>query len=118
VLDHFASKREIRTLLTLEPNWDLLLNETHVQKLFHVHRHASLLAQVKPRTVTDLADCLALIRPRKKRLLTAYLTNKEKTRPLLYQREQGDKTSFKRSHSIAYSLTIVLQLHLIELGVM
>lgn len=115
LLDGFNSKSEIRQLLQKQPNWELLQDETHVSKLFHLHRHADLLQRVKPQSVQELADCLALIRPGKKQLLDQYLRNKDKVRPVLYTKAENGY-SFKRSHAISYALTIVLQLHLIEQG--
>lgn len=118
VLDHFASKAEIRMLLTLEPNWNLLLNEQNVSKLFQIHRHSRLLAKIHPRSVQDLADCIALIRPGKRHLIDDYLTNRDEIRAKhLYTKDEEGYT-FKRSHAIAYAMTIVLQLHLIDLGVL
>lgn len=117
VLDKFSSKQEMRSLLNKEPNWELLQDPEHVSKLFHIHRYVDLLADVRPTSVQELADCLALIRPGKKRLLQRYLRNPAdpETRKLLYIKEEGGY-SFKRSHAISYALTIVLQLHLIAQG--
>lgn len=113
-LDPFRDKQEIRDLINKEPNWDLLLEEENVIKLFHINKHYNLLQQLRPRTVQELADSLALIRPGKKQLLDAYLHNKELVRKQLYTKT--DKYYFKRSHAIAYSLIIVAQLHLISQG--
>jgi len=117
-LDYFESKREIRALLKREPDWSLLLDEVHVAKLFQISKHHSIISQVKPQSIQELADIVALIRPNKRHLLADYKKNKTKTRPLLYRQGSDDKSSFKRSHAIAYAMTIVLQLHLIEAGVL
>ena len=117
-LDYFESKREIRALLKRPPKWDLLLDEENVSKLFQISKHHSVISQVKPRSVQELADIIALIRPNKRHLLQDYKKNKEKIRPQLYRQGSDDKSSFKRSHSVAYAMTIVLQLHLIEAGVL
>lgn len=114
-LDNFESKKEIKVLLETEPDWYLLESAEVVQKLFQLHRHYELVCQVKPRSVIQLADCIALIRPFKRKLLKVYLKEPKIVREnFLYKREEGDKTSFKRCHAIAYALTIVLQLHLIK----
>lgn len=113
VLDDFQSKEEIRVLIKKEPNWNLLQNREAVSKLFHLHKHIDLLRKIKPRSIQEIADCLALIRPGKKHLVEAYLKDKEAIRQILYQKTK-DGYMFKRSHAISYSLTIVLQLHLIE----
>lgn len=114
LLDHFNSKQEIREMIHKQPNWELLQDKDHVTKLFQIHNHFDVLKKVKPKSVQELADCIALIRPNKKHLLDEYLRNKETTRIILYHRLPNDKSSFKKSHSVAYALTIVLQLHLIE----
>lgn len=115
LLDQFTSKSEIRQLIHQEPDWTLLQNPEHVAKLFQIHKNEKLLRRVKPTTVQELADCIALIRPGKRHLLEAYLQDKPGTRKHLYAREEGGY-SFKRSHALSYALTIVLQLHLISQG--
>ena len=113
LLDQFESKDEIRALLKLEPDWSLLQDEECVVQLFQLSKHYDLLRRVKPTSIIDLADCVALIRPNKRQLLNDYINNKDKVRPLLYRQGTDDKSSFKKSHAIAYASTIVLQLHLI-----
>ncbi len=110
-LDPFTTKQEIRELVKQEPDWDLLLEETNVLKLFHINKHFDLIQQVGPRSVQELADTLALIRPGKRQMLGAYLRNKEQVRKHLYTKT--DTYYFKKSHAIAYALMIVAQLHLI-----
>lgn len=114
-LDHFKNKSQIRELIKMEPDWDILLNAEHVRKLFQISKHPELLATIRPRSVQELADSIALIRPGKKHLLNAYLRDRAGVRKDLYKRSD-DGYYFKKSHAISYALTIVLQLHLIELG--
>lgn len=117
-LDYFESKKEIRALLKRKPNWDLLLDEESVLKLFQISKHHAIVSQVKPQSVQELADIVALIRPNKRHLLQEYKKNRVKIRPQLYRQGSDDKSSFKKSHAIAYAMTIVLQLHLIDAGVL
>jgi hypothetical protein len=116
LLDHFKDKDEIRSLMRKKPDWSILWDPRHTSKLFHLHRHHAVLVKVKPRSVIELADCVALIRPAKKHLIDQYCQDKYKIRPQLYRGLDEDKSSFKRSHAIAYATNIVLQLHLIEQG--
>lgn len=116
LLDNFKSKSEIKELLRTEPDWNLLTDPTVVPKLFQLHRNYSVLSKVKPTTVIEVADCIALIRPFKRELLEPYLIDKDRVRPHLYRQDGDDKSSFKRAHAISYSLTVVLQLHLIAQG--
>jgi DNA polymerase III alpha subunit len=117
LLDNFDSKDEIRTLLKTEPDWFLLESASNVSKLFQISKHYDLVQRIKPRSVQDLADLLALMRPGKRKLLDAYVRDRENVRHALYMKEEG-QYSFKRSHALAYALTIVLQLHLIRGGIL
>lgn len=117
-LDYFESKDEIRALLKRTPDWSILESAEHVAKLFQISKHYNTISQVKPQSIQELADIVALIRPNKRHLLSDYKKNKTKIRPLLYRQGSDDKSSFKRSHALAYAMTIVLQLHLIEAGVL
>lgn len=118
ILDNFETKQQIRTLLKKSPDWSLLEQKEHVLKLFQLHRHFNLVSQIRPQSVEELADCVALIRPGKRVLLPAYLKDKNDVRRFIYRQGDDDKSAFRKSHAIAYSLTIVLQLHLIKGGIL
>lgn len=116
VLNHVSSKSELRRMIATPPKWQLLWDKQQVPKLFQLHRNYELLNRLRPKSVMELADCIAIIRPTKKHLLDEYAKDKYGTRPKLYRGHEDDKSSFKKSHAVAYALTIVIQLHLIELG--
>jgi DNA polymerase III alpha subunit len=113
-LDLINNKQELRELINKEPDWNILRTEEQVQKLFHISKHYELLQKLTPRSVNDLADVLALVRPGKKHLLDDYTLDKIRTRKVLYQKTEG--YYLKKSHAVAYALTIVMQMHLISLG--
>jgi len=114
LLDYFESKDEIRELIKIEPDWMLLESAVHVQKLFQLSKHYDVVSMVKPKTVQELADCIALIRPGKRFLLNAYIKDRNAVRKELYRKDEEAQYYFKKSHAISYALTIVLQLHLIK----
>lgn len=117
VLDDFTSKEEIRALMKVDPDWDLLLDEEQVSKLFHIKNHFDLINRIRPTNVHELGDAIALIRPGRKHLLDKYMQDKEFVRDhMLYVKNADDEYSFKRSHAIAYAFNIILQLHLITQG--
>lgn len=118
LLDCFENKTQIRTLLKQEPDWSLLEDKNVVEKLFQIRNHFDLVSQIKPRSVQELADVIAILRPGKRKLLKEYLKDQKKVRPFLYRQNNEDKSAFKVSHSIAYALNIVLQLHLITGGIL
>lgn len=115
--DHFQSREEIEQLLLVEPDWGLLLVPSVQKKLFQLSNHGDVLDEIKPKSIDQLADVLALIRPGKKKLAKLYHSHREKTRNILYSKDESGY-SFKKSHAIAYSMVIVLQLHLISAGIL
>lgn len=115
ILNNFESKDEIKQLLKIEPDWSLLEDEKVVGKLFHLSRHYHVINRIQPTSVEELADCLALIRPNKIKLVDKYIRNRTQTRKELYVKH--DASDLRRSHAIPYALLIVLQLHLIKSGI-
>ena len=55
-------------LMETEPLWDLLQNDSFTNLLFHISGYGDLLRKQKPKSIEDLAVCLALIRPGKRHL--------------------------------------------------
>lgn len=112
LLDEISSKDELRRLSKIEPDWNLFLDKSIVEQLIHIHDHFDIVSQVKPTSIDDISDIIALIRPGKRRLLRDYLRNKKETRKELYTKSD-DGYSFKKSHSISYAMLIVVNLNLI-----
>lgn len=111
LLQHFESKEEVQHFARKEPNWKLLDNEEFVEKLFHISKHYEMVNKVKPKSILELADILALIRPGKTILLDKYLKNKVLTRKELYTKRQV--SDLRKSHAIAYAVNIVINMNLL-----
>lgn len=118
ILDNFESKEEIRILMNKEPDWQLLQSPEVVKKLFQLHNNFNLLVRIKPQSVQELADCIALIRPSKRFLIEPYIRDRDAVRAELYRKPDDGRQYFKKGHAVSYALTIVLQLHLIKAGIM
>jgi len=119
LLDDFESKEEIRALLKLEPDWSILDEQKNVEKLFQIGRQFDVVQKIKPKSIEDLCDVIAIFRPGKKHLLQHYNANKEFIRKELFKTpDDPDKYYFKKSHSLAYAMNIVLQMHLIKAGIL
>ena len=112
LLQHFESKDEVHYFSRKEPNWKLLDKREFVEKLFHISKHYDMVQKVKPTSILELADILALIRPGKTVLLDKYLKNKKKTRAELYTKRQV--SDLRKSHAIAYAVNIVINMNLLE----
>jgi hypothetical protein len=117
VYDHFTSSEEIRELIKHDPDWGLLKIPSVVLKLFQLSKHFDIIDQIKPSSVLEVADCLALIRPQKRFMLKYYLQDPSNARRDLYRQDADSGYAFKKAHAVAYALVIVLQLHLIKAGI-
>jgi DNA polymerase III alpha subunit len=100
----------LKHLMETEPLWDLLLQDDFTDLLFHVNGHGSLLRQMKPTSVEELAMCLALIRPAKRHLIGKTWT--EIGTEIWEKPENGDYY-FKKAHAVAYAMVIAVQINLI-----
>jgi hypothetical protein len=115
ILDYFENKQQIKVLIRKAPNWEMLEDPNIVQKLFQIAKHYDIINEVKPTSILELADCVALIRPGKRYLLKKYNTDKYNIRTILYNKTHA--SDYKKSHAIAYSTIIVLQMHLIAANI-
>jgi DNA polymerase III alpha subunit len=104
------NKDHLKELMETEPLWDLLEQDDFVNLLFHVNGHGSILREMKPKNVSQLAAVLAMIRPAKR-----YLIGKDWTTVMneVWIRPDGDEYYFKKSHAVAYAVAIVVQMNLI-----
>lgn len=109
VYTEFESKEEVRECLEKEPDWNDFLDEKLVSKLPHIGKHYELVLELKPKSIEDLADILALIRPGKIEFLDEYMEDKIRVRKKLYKRSSG--MYFKKSHAVSYACMIVALLN-------
>jgi DNA polymerase III alpha subunit len=110
VYEGVKSKTHLTQLLETEPLWDLLLDDDFIQNLFHVNGHGSILRQMEPKSIEQLAAVLAMIRPAKR-----YLIGKDWTTVMteIWTKPDNDEYFFKKAHAIAYAHVIVVQMNLI-----
>ncbi len=96
--------------LMVEPLWELLEYEDIVNKLAHVHNHYDIVSTMKPQSIEQLAMVIAMIRPAKR-----YLVGKswEQVEKEIWIKPTDNSYYFKKSHSIAYSMSIIVQLNLL-----
>jgi DNA polymerase III alpha subunit len=97
-------------LLNQEPLWDLLEQDEFSDLLFHVNGHGSILRQMKPSSIEQLAAVLAMIRPAKR-----YLIGKDWATVMkeVWVKPVNNEYYFKKSHATAYACAIVIQMNLI-----
>jgi DNA polymerase III alpha subunit len=97
-------------LMETEPLWDLLEQDDFSNLLFHVNGHGSVLRQMKPKSILQLAAVLAMIRPAKRNLIGMDWTTVMTT---IWTKPEDGEYYFKKAHAVAYAMAIVVQMNLI-----
>ncbi len=105
--DIFSSKQELTRFSLMEPDWSWLMDETFVEKLPHISKHFDVVTKIQPKSVEELADLIALIRPAKISLIPQYRKATAAVKRRLYSRPLDGTAYFKKSHAVAYAIMIV-----------
>jgi hypothetical protein len=102
--------KHLEELMSREPLWDLLLQDEFNSLLFHINGHGSILREMQPQSIEQLAAVLAMIRPAKR-----YLIGKDWNIVMseVWLKPENDEYFFKKSHAIAYATAVVVQMNLI-----
>jgi DNA polymerase III alpha subunit len=108
IYEGIEDEEHLDRLVNTEPVWELFQNQNIVSQLAQISEHHSLLVKFKPKSIEDLAVCLALMRPGK-----AHLQNKPYVKIIEEIWKPSKHYYYKKSHSIAYALSIVVQLNLL-----
>ncbi len=110
VYDSVNSREHLLELMNKEPLWDLLEQDDFVNLLFHVNGHGSILRQMKPTTIEQLAAVLAMIRPAKRHLIGKDWNS---VMSEVWLKPENDEYYFKKAHAVAYAHVVVVQMNLI-----
>lgn len=94
-------------LLSTEPPWEVFDDREIIASLAHIGDYFNIIQIIQPRSIEDLAICIALPRPGK-----VHLINKPRSEINREIWMKTDKYYFKKSHAIAYASAIVVQLNL------
>lgn len=109
VYEGVRDKAHLLDLMAREVPWDFFMDRSIVSRLAHIHNHYGIVASIKPKSVNDLAIVLALMRPGKRHL--CYRPRSEIDANIWTS--DGDNYTFKKSHSISYAMSIIVQLQLL-----
>jgi len=111
VYNSIKSEKHITELLAVEPLWDLLEQKDFCDLIFHVNGYHSLIAQLKPRSIEELAMFLALLRPGKKHLVAIVIEKGFQAVKNEIWIKTEEAYYFKKSHAVAYAHAIVVQMN-------
>jgi len=107
------SPEHLEELLARPINWNKLKEPEFVKKLVHIGNYSEMILRLKDPidSIEKLAMFLAIIRPGKKHLQGLPWNIIEQS---VWERDNADGYSYKRSHALAYSLTIIINIQLLE----
>ena len=115
IYDKFSTRKEVEDSINKEPNWNLLKNPLIVKELPHINNYSEMILGLPNITsVEELAMFIALIRPGKKYLIDDVKKNGWKSIEDKIWLKEDNGFQFKKSHSIAYALSIVSCLNTLE----
>ena len=80
-----------------------------ISKILLALNHIEVLKVLKPQSVIELAEVLAIIRPAKRHLLNE---DKATISEKVWEKPTDDSYYFKKAHAVAYAVSIVVQLNL------
>jgi DNA polymerase III alpha subunit len=114
IYEKIKDEAHLKQLMETEPLWDLLEQDDFTNLLFHINGYGGLLRKLKPKSILELAACLALIRPGKR-----HLQEKTWTEIMMeiWTKPTTGEYHFKKAHAVAYATAIVVQMNLICEGV-
>ena len=98
------------SLMRKEPLWELLEHKDFVDKVFHLSGHDSLLKQLKPTSVSQLAATLAIIRPAKRHLASK---DWETIMKEVWIKPTNGDYYFKKAHAVSYAMACVVHMNLL-----
>ncbi len=100
----------LQELMERKPIWQLLEHKDFVDKVFHLSGHDSLLKQLKPTSVQQLAATLAIIRPAKRHLANE---SWEEISKEVWTKPTNGEYFFKKAHAFAYAMSVIVHMNLI-----
>ena len=100
----------LQELMRKEPLWELLEHKDFVDRVFHLSGHDSLLKQLKPTSVSQLAATLAIIRPAKRHLANE---SWEKIMKDVWTKPTNGEYYFKKAHAMSYAMACVVHMNLL-----
>jgi len=100
----------LQELMEREPLWELLEHEDFSESVFHLSGHSSLLKQLKPQSVEQLAATLAIIRPAKRHLANH---SWQKIMKEVWTKPTDGAYYFKKAHAVSYAMACVVHMNLL-----
>ena len=110
IYKNVKNEQHLTELMEREPIWQLLEHEDFSEKVFHLNGHSALLKQLKPKSVSQLAATLAIIRPAKRHLADK---SWETIMKEVWIKPTNGDYFFKKAHAVGYAMACVVHMNLL-----
>lgn len=104
------NEEHLQQLMNREPIWELLEHKDFVDNVFHLSGHDTLLKQLKPLSVLQLAAGLSIIRPAKRHLANE---SWETILKEVWTKPTNGEYYFKKAHAVSYAMVCVVHMNLL-----
>lgn len=114
IYDSFKNRKEIQEAVSMAPDWNKFYTKNIFETLPQISGYWDLLNDLpKIDSVLKLAMFIAIIRPSKKYLIPVIKKSKDWNTIIdkIWIKENTDEYQFKKSHAIAYALSITTVLN-------
>ena len=105
-----TNEAHLQELIERKPLWQLLEHKDFVDKVFHLSGHDTLLKQLKPTSIEQLAATLAIIRPAKRHLADK---SWEEILKEVWVKPTDCAYYFKKAHAFSYAMAVMVHMNLI-----
>lgn len=107
------SESHLQELIAQEPEWHRLYEPEFCSKLIHIGNHYDTLVKMPEavNSIPRMAMLLSVIRPAKRHLIGESWANVAKT---VWEKDANGAYAFKRSHAVAYSHLVVVNMNLLS----
>lgn len=109
--NQITDEAHLDRLMTIEPDWNRLAEESFTEQLIHISNYTSLVREKMPSTIPQMAMFLAAIRPAKRHLI--HLTWKQMNEKI-WDVNEGEGYQFRKSHAIAYACLVKVHMNLLN----
>lgn len=114
VYEMIRNEDHLLAMMANDLDWSLLTYPEFTSQLIHLGNHATLVSELRPSSVSDVAMTLALIRPGKRHLInTCKQDGFAAIRDKIWTETADGSYSFKKSHAVSYAMLVKVHANLL-----
>jgi hypothetical protein len=114
VYEAVQNENHLKLLMSNKIDWKIFEHSEFTKNLIHLGNHSELVSQLKPRSITDIAMILALIRPGKKYLIDrCKKLGFDAIKDEIWTDSKDAGYAFKKSHAFSYAMLVKVHANLL-----